>query len=154
MRFCLETFLDLALKIQHAAPVPRALDFSWVFDDVITPRGESADLFVYEFEGPPFLQTVKRRKVVRTLRKGEKLRCSLSPSTVQEKPATAGLESLLRPEPTLETADVLSLWLGEDLESVSIMYVERNDVEVGAEPKSDDFARENCPHLFPPPRPG
>jgi hypothetical protein len=58
VRFCLDTFLDLALKIQHAPPTPRALPYAVVFDDVITPKGESADLFVFEFDGHPFLQQV------------------------------------------------------------------------------------------------
>ena len=91
VRFCLDTFLDLALKIQHAPPVPGALPFEIVFDDVITPKSEKADLFDYQYEpaGNFLIHTmVTGRKIVRTLRRGDRLRCRLAPSTAKDKPVT------------------------------------------------------------------
>jgi hypothetical protein len=147
VRFCLATLLDLALKVQHAPAVPRALLFAWVFDDVITPKGERADLFEYVFEGHPLLQRVVGRRAVRTLRKDEKLRCHLSPSEIQETPPQ--LDRILSPKPTIESADVLSVWLeADDIAQVQIMYVERKDVVIDVAVKDKDFVRRACPHLF------
>jgi hypothetical protein len=38
VEFCLSTFLDLVLKLQHAAYQPSAVEFSVLFDDVVTAK--------------------------------------------------------------------------------------------------------------------
>jgi hypothetical protein len=133
VRFCLETFLDLALKIQHAPPVPRAVWFSSVFDDVITPKGESADLFVYEYDRSQGQLLVRGRKVVRTLRNGERLRCEYSRTVAEDKPTSGVLQVTVR-----DSAGRI----------MQVMYVEPDAVEISAAPQEDDYARRVCPHLF------
>jgi hypothetical protein len=159
VRFCLETFLDLALKVQHAPQVPMAFHFAMIFNDVITPKGLKAELFEYVYDGLTLItQRVIDRRTVMTIQAGEKLQCRLEPSQIQEKPAppTAGLGLLSAQAPSIETADVLAVYLGEwpKLEPGSeslpgVLYVDREAVEVLAEPRDDPFVRERCPHLFP-----
>jgi hypothetical protein len=150
VRFCLETFLDLALKVQHAPRVPFALQYGSVFQDAITPKGDSADLFDYVYDGATLLtQTVVGRKVIRTLSAGQRLQCSLAPSRIQERPVetTTGLGSLAQAarQPTVETADVLAVWLEDTSE---LFYVERETIQILAIPKDDPFIRRMCPHLY------
>jgi hypothetical protein len=160
VRFCLDTFLDLALKIQHAPSIPRAIPFDLIFDDVITPKNATAELFEWTYERSlkaTLLTGFGRptgRSVVRVLEKGETLRCRLSPAKVTDKvPSDAGLgdlASLGTPEPTIHTAEVLTVHLPGAENSLigQIMYVDRASVEVGTAPKDDDFVRRVCPHLF------
>jgi hypothetical protein len=159
VRFCLDTFLDLALKVQYAPPVPSAVHFEMVFDDTITPTGDTAELFKWEFEPGRTLATVltgdrkaKGRVVVKTLMSGETLRCRLMPATALDKTradaAGSGLASLAKQEPTLDTADVLQILppLGGGRDEP--MYVETNAVWRGTAPRDDPFVRQYCPHLF------
>ncbi len=156
IRFCLETFLDLALKVQHAPPVPMALDFQFVFQDVITPKGARANLFEYVYEENT-LATPKpvNRKTVTILQAGQRLRCQLSPSLVQEKPLKGlGPAAFAAREATVETADVLVVWLPAEspvepggTSVPQILYVDREAVHVLAEPRDEPFVREMCPHL-------
>jgi hypothetical protein len=154
VRFCLETFLDLALKVQHAPQVPFALQFPSVFQDVITPKGERADLFEYVYDGKTILaQRVVGRRVIRTLAAGEQLPCVLGASHVQENPSEmptdlSALAEVGR-EPTVETADVLSVVLrGEPGQPATLLYVDKEAIQILAVPKDDPFIRRMCPHLF------
>jgi hypothetical protein len=161
VRFCLDTFLDLALKVQHAPQVPMALHFSVVFDDVITPKGEqAADLFEYVYDGKTILtRRAVGRKTIKTLRAGEALRCELSPSLVEEEsPGTSGSDQLLAAAlftavRTVETADVLAVRLPKIVEAgatpeFETLYVEREAITILAEPQDTPFVRQLCPHLF------
>jgi len=45
VKFCLDSVLDIALKTQNAPWVPRPFRFREIYDDVITPKDEDANLF-------------------------------------------------------------------------------------------------------------
>jgi hypothetical protein len=85
VRFCLETFLDVAIKLQHAAPLPYAVHFKWVYDDVISPRDAApVELWQYEWEGKTVLTaTATRGRAVYVLQPGERLVCEVEPSDVE-----------------------------------------------------------------------
>jgi hypothetical protein len=163
VRFCLETFLDLSLKVQHAPPLPFPAPFDLVFDDVITPNGETAELFKWEYEDKrsATLLTGRRpsgRTVVRTLRPGERVRCRLMPAKALDKPVpttTGGLGDLLelaKPDPTVDTAEVLRVhFVGPSgAPSGEPLYIDRSAVDISVEPKDDSLARQLCPHLYGP----
>jgi hypothetical protein len=112
-------------------------------------KGEAIP-FEYVYDGATLLtQTVVGRKVIRTLSAGERLQCSLAPSRIQEGPVetTTGLGSLAQAarQPTVETADVLAVWLEDTSE---LFYVEREAIQILAIPKDDPFIRRMCPHLY------
>jgi hypothetical protein len=149
VRFCLETLIDIALKIQHAPAPPTPMEFSWVFDDIISPKGDFVDLWQYEYREEGFARFFERpvgKKVVLRLNKGEKLRCFLSPARSQEEETTPDPASFLRPKETIETADLISI-MSDEIEG-RFALVERKDIDISFDPKEEDWVRERFPHLF------
>lgn len=143
--FCLREFVDTALKVQLAPAYPYAVRYEWVFDDVISPVGETADLwaYVYEPDGMSLVGTRKGRRTVRKLQRGERLRCSVSPADDYE---PRSLLSISLAPKTVETAEVLAVFTKE-IEG-GVAYVFRNEVMVDSEPKDEEWARAMCPHLY------
>lgn len=106
VQFCSATFVDMALKIQHAPAVPMPLHFRWIYDDVITPKTGGVGLWQYEYEGATLLgRTPRRGPVVYTLRPGERLRCHLAPSQVEP---VVTLSDVMRTQ-SIKTATVLEV---------------------------------------------
>jgi hypothetical protein len=144
VRFCLDTFLDLALKVQNAPPAPTAVPFDAVYWDVITPRAEFVDL--WKPEGDPKRQSTGRT-VVRRLRRGESLECRLRPSLlekdasgVRRRPADSGPHY-----PVDYPGVIVEVWTNSPPD---ILYVERDDVEINVAPKEDPHVRAQYPHIF------
>ena len=150
VRFRLDTFLDIALKIQHAPWAPQPYEYWMVFDDVITPKGETADVWVVEWKGEWPLAVPVGKRTLRRIARGEKLRCRLSASEdpTKQKVVSSGLAGLLEPKPTLETADVLTVMFGPDI-ATEFGYVNSADVEITSAPKESDWHRKLFPHLYP-----
>jgi hypothetical protein len=148
--FCLATSLDLILKTQHAPWAPQAVEYGWIFDDVVEPKGESVDIWDYEYEEGrnPFAalyQEPKGRKTVKTLKRGERLRCVVSPERRKGvKEAGPLLQSFATP--TLDNAEVLLL-MSSDLPGHH-GRVEREEITLSSLPKEDDYVRRFYPHLF------
>ncbi len=152
--FCLATSLDLILKTQHAPRPPRAVEYFWIFDDVVEPKRESVDIWQYEYEGEdrdPSGLLWKRpsgRRVIRTLARGEKLRCRATPHRREDADPTDAFA--LFAEPTLENAEVLML-MSEELPN-RMGFVEREKIILSYLPKENDFVRKYFPHLLDTPR--
>jgi len=134
--FCLDAFLDVALKVQHAEPVPWAVPFEAVFDDVIVARDSPVELWHYgPGKGKSLLTAMMGEKgpVVATLQPGERLRCRLSPSPYEMGPARGN------PAFSVEMAQVLEL--RSDTLPDGVAYVERELVEIAYDAKDDPIAR-------------
>lgn len=149
--FCLQTALDLILKIQHAPRPPRPVEYELVFDDVIVPNGESVEIWQYEYpeaHNPFDILTRKPsgRKTIKILEKGQLLRCRVAPAKAEDKEAAGELPIFLSIQPTMDNAEVLRL-TSDELPG-RIGFVERDKVAVSFLPKEDDFVREYFPHLF------
>ncbi len=148
VRFCLDTFLDTALKIQHAPWSPTPVHYTWVFDDMISPSGDSAELFQYEYGGFGGLAmglgfgTPTGKKVVKILERGERLRCLLSPGEDREK----GERPIFQAAKTIEAAEILDVF--SDQIAGGFAHVRREDIEVSFAPKDTDFVRTYFPHLL------
>jgi hypothetical protein len=148
VRFRLTVCVDIILKIQHAPWSPSPIQFDWIFDDVIEPKGDSVDIWEYTYTAGfdtlnPF-QKPSGRKTIRTLMRGESLRCRLSPSRAQDREEPLFQGSLF--DPTMEDAEIFRI-TSKELPSRSA-YVERKDVSVSYLPREDDFVRTYFPHLF------
>lgn len=140
VEFCLAVFLDVALKIQHAPPVPTAVHFRMVYDDVITPKAGAVDLWKYRSEGKSLLTAFPvKGAVVYTLQPGQHLRCILAPSEVMPE---LGLEGLKRRR-TIDDAPILEV-RAREIEG-GVAYVERDLVEISFAPQENPFARSFLP---------
>lgn len=140
--FCLETFLDIALKIQHAPWHPEPVDFLSVFDDVIRAKVDGVELYRLKVEGAfPFAKVVGK-DLIRRLKKDEEVRGLLWPV---EKPAE-GLGKIFAERTTIETADELNLF-SESIPGGPV-YVEAKLVEIAYAPKEEDFVKKYYAHLF------
>jgi hypothetical protein len=150
VRFCLETFLDLALKVQHAPLVPRAMPYAAIFDDVITARGNGAELFQYQAGSSSLLAPrATGGRVVRSLQPGESLRCRVSSSNVDEE--SHGPRGTIEPN----ARPVLLLTIGEGRRMgpggpliPEVLYVDEAAVDVSSAPKDDPWVKQMWPHLF------
>jgi hypothetical protein len=132
--FCLSAFLNVALKIQHAPPMPTPAMFEWIYDDVITARGESVDLWHYVYEGKTILTSIPSgRKPVFRLEAGDNFRCRLEPSPHD---TTVSLRDFARGRVSVEAAEVLAI-KSEALPG-GVAYVDRDLVEVSFLPKEND----------------
>ena len=128
-RFCLEAFVDIALKVQHAEPLPMPIPFHMVYHDVIAAKDQVVELWHYEYGGRSLLASPTRGQTVATLQPRERLKCELFPSP-QEVPLRPGAVPV-----TVENARVLEV-RSETLPK-GMAYVEREFVEVLFEEKGD-----------------
>jgi hypothetical protein len=136
--FCLSAFLNVALKIQHAPDMPRAVPFHWVYDDVITARDEPVELWHYVYEGQSILsrRPVGRKPVLR-LEPGVPFRCRLAVSPHDE---SVSLSDLARGgRKSVESASVLQVQ--SPILTDGVAYVDRDKVDLSFEVKDEPFAR-------------
>jgi hypothetical protein len=135
--FCLNTFLDMALKLQGANWVPGVYHFGTLYEHKITALADSVELWKEERETDNSLSmfaawadTGKRRRVpVKTLRHGESLR------------GTVSVHSRV-PGPVDETSTPLIVTLAIRLHDRSMVYVLASDVSVLCVRKENDFVNE------------
>lgn len=77
--FCLETFLDVALKIQGARWIPGAINFMFLYEHQVMAVQEEVEIWRSETDGTLYLPTDESDKVlVRRLKKGEEIRGNVS----------------------------------------------------------------------------
>ena len=152
VRFCLNTFLDVALKVQDAAWHPSPIEFDFIFDDVITAKEDEVVLWIEEMKGggawmsgTVTVTTDKPERVtVKTLSKGESLRVRImdfSPS---------GIESLTRlfsKESSHEHRGLIRFG-SDQIPNRFPLFVEADKVDISKAPREIDFIRDNFPHLF------
>jgi len=134
--FCLDAFLNLALKVQHVEPLPLAVPVVMVYDDVIVARDSRVELWHYEpISGLSILagKPSEKRSIVAVLEPGQRLRCRLSPS-----PYEIGLDRT-NPAFSIEMAKVLEV--RSDALPMGVAYVEREVVDITYEAKDDPIAR-------------
>jgi hypothetical protein len=131
-QFCLTTFVSIALRIQHAEWIPGAIDFDLLYEHKIEAITDGVELWSDRQTGP-FSPT--DRIVVRTLNRGESIRCRVTPSQ------PSGLLGLLDNEQKEPTFSLVSL------DGPLFAHVRTADVRVTCVPRQSDFVREYYPNL-------
>jgi hypothetical protein len=140
--YCLEVFVDVAIKLQHARPVPIPWPFVVIFDDVIRAKRDGVPIWKDKVEGLPPLQRVVGRENVAVLNQGEELRGHLPVSK------KSGFESVLQPKGD-DTEDVLDFYFENDQGRSVFARVLKSDVDILSRPKDSPELRGALPHLFP-----
>lgn len=141
VRFCLATFLDVAIKTQHAPWLPWAASFHYIYVDTLTAKHDEATVWREPSALERFADTTIDRVAVKTLKKGDVLRGVLGPRP--DPRAAAGTFGALA-TPSFENA--AAYWFySDDVSGV----VFREDFEVGTEPHDTPAHRRLYPHLFP-----
>lgn len=86
VEFCLSTVLDLILKLQHAPYQPSAVDFEYLFDDVITAKRD--DVSVYAVYCNPLFGVQptdqSERKLFGEMKQGQYIKGRLIPAQEYE----------------------------------------------------------------------
>jgi cellobiose-specific phosphotransferase system component IIA len=77
-QFSLKTFVDVAIRIQDADWIPGAIEFDFLYEHKITALFDRVEI-IQEKPGLGILGTINpERVVIKTLTKGESLRCQVS----------------------------------------------------------------------------
>jgi hypothetical protein len=76
-QFCLTTFVTIALRIQNAEWIPGAIEFNMLYEHKIEAVREGVELWQDRDAG---IFSPTQRVVVRTLNRGESIRCEVTPS--------------------------------------------------------------------------
>jgi hypothetical protein len=127
--------VDLALKVQHAVPLPLVVPFEMVYEDVITPKSKAVELWQYDHgKGVSLASLPKKGATVATLQPGESLACRLTVT-----PYEVPLRSDPRNPVTVETAQILEV-RSPELPS-GVAYVERELVAVSYRARNDAVAQ-------------
>jgi len=131
VRFCLATFVDVAIKIQHAPWLPWPAPFYWVYTDTATAKHNGATVWRYPWSASP--------DVVKKFEQGEVYVGNLQPT---EDPRPDRF-SLFLDEVPFERATAFTIFLGN---VKGILFLD--DFEVSKKPKEDWWVRRDFPHIF------
>lgn len=142
VRFCLETFIDIALKIQHAPWHPQPVPFYAVFDDLIRARHDGVELWRNKAGAPLPTMDAGEREVVMRLDQGQTIRGVIRP----QENRLGSLASILGARKEVEEAEII-LILSEEIPG-SVACVETKDVEISYLPKDSDTVRKYFPHIL------
>jgi hypothetical protein len=151
VEFCLRTFVDVAIKIQDAHWVPGAIDRGVLYDQQIEALRDDVEIWTEVVEGSMFsglAATVmggqSRREVLKTLKKGELLRASVS--IAAEASGDSAKDALYGGG--VKTGRVLSVWIfAQNPRNTLFGKVLASDVKVICVPKEDKFIGEYFPNL-------
>jgi len=131
-QFCLTTFVTVALRIQDAEWIPGAIDFHLLYEHKIEAIRDGVELWQHRDGG---LFSPSQRVVIRTLNRGESIRCQLTPSR------PGGLLGLLNQENQEASFSVVNV--DESL----FANVRASEVKVTCVPKQTEFVTEHYPEL-------
>lgn len=131
--YCLAVFVDVAVKLQHVRPPPRAWEFVIIFEDVIKARVDDVEVWRDRVEGP--FGRVVGKVVLRTLHQGEELCGQLSVKKGFAAVLQAGSEEVLE-------------FSFKDEDGFQFGKVLKSQVEVSYRPKDSPGVRGVVPHLF------
>jgi len=143
VEFCLSVFLDLVLKLQHATYQPSAVEFSVLFDDVLTAKHDG--VLIHSQERHPFLYGMDApdQKYFGELRIGQRIKGHLIP----------GIETGIYKweETSFEVADLYimerpKVETGEAIPEYTALIVKAEDVAWSYEER--EGVRESLPHFF------
>lgn len=137
-RFCLDAFLDLALKIQNAQWIPGALHLATLYEYKVTALRDGVELWREVNEGgsspiESLAGTRTRREVVRTLSAGESLRGSIS--------AIRSTEGFLGKGP------IEQIWVMTTSPSEFLGFVDLKNVKITCVPRDNPLVKQHFPAL-------
>jgi hypothetical protein len=133
-KFCLNTFLGVALRIQDAEWIPGAIDFDLVYEHRITALFDNVEIVNEVSDG---LLGQRTRKVLRTLKKGESLRGKVERKSPSYSDFWGGGTILSYP----------SFFRFTNLSEMIIGEVESDKVSVACVPKEEDWLPKYFPDL-------
>jgi hypothetical protein len=142
--FCLEAFLDIAVKVQNAPSRPVAVSFDYIFDDVLTAK--TNEVVVHALDYFPIATDPKLRRMFGVLSKGQTIRGHVIPALEHDPPsswvptdlASANLLVIQRPK-----ADIPG-----PIDFQTVLLVRADLVELSYVPRDIKRVRERFPHLF------
>jgi hypothetical protein len=137
--FCLNSFLDVALKIQATPWIPGAIEFRVLYEDKVTALRDGVEIRKEMLKkGEPILGGQRERQVVKRLAKGE----SICGTVAREQ--SLMVEMLQNAPPSEPRLDILS----SDTEGkLQILSVAASDVKVTCVPRDSDSVRKYYPNL-------
>jgi len=147
IRFCLDVFLDVALKVQDAAWHPSPVEFEFIFDDVITAKADGVELWVNRNLGAqPFLGQEVEKVVVKTFSKGESLRGRIIGDDGLAN--QLNLVSLFISSESGREQPKTIYFHSAELSPSAFVYFETDKFDVSKAPRESDFVRDYFPHLL------
>lgn len=142
--FCLETALDVMLKTQRAPYRPSAVEFTMVFDDVLTAKHDGV---LVHLQFHPVLSGYRGQpEFFGQLQKGQRIKGRLTPAFRGDDPA-----KLWEEVPSIEFADIFvvnhaTTDMSKPVPNHHSLVVQAADVVLSDEPNPG--MREFFPHLF------
>ncbi len=138
VEFCLKTFVNVALRIQDAEWIPGAIDFDSVYEYRITASVDDVDIVQERLIREKSIGLIgpTEKVVVRTLKKGESIRCKI---TKKDEPLMAAMLGKTQ-------KSVLSFTSYEG-DEIFWGEIEEDKVHVTCVPKDNEFVRQYFPDL-------
>ncbi len=139
--FSLKTFVNVALRIQDADWIPGAIEFNLLYEHKITASVDGVEIIQEKPSGGGiFDRLTPERAVIRTLKKGESLRCQVLQKERSLSFATGLLSDFVGKEknPILSICSFDPLLWGE---------VQADKVHVTCVPKDSELVRKYFPDL-------
>ncbi len=142
--FCMNAFLDLALKIQNAGWIPGPIEFLAVYEHKIEAIKDGVEMWSEKWEDG-FLPSSPKREVIKVLNRGESIRGMVSrhketPLNLLGSRNILGQANIKEPE----KISILSKEFGKEF---LIVYVALQDVRITCVPRESDFVKEYLPDL-------
>jgi hypothetical protein len=142
--FCLETALDLLLKVQYAPFRPAAADFTMMFDDILTAKHDGVLVHVESSNLLSFL--APSSQFFGELKKGQQIRESLIPA-YRSNPGERWEKVSSIDEANLFIIYSAKTDLPKGVPEHHVIVVQASDVDLSYEP--NEAIKELFPHLFP-----
>jgi hypothetical protein len=133
--FCLNTFVNITLRIQDAKWIPGTIDFDLVYEHKITALVDNVEIIAEAHAG---LLGTSERQVVRILKKGESMRGEIE----RVDPLFHGLTGM-----RLGLADKTPIFKFINYTEMLVGNIEADRISVTCVPKEDEFVREYFPDL-------
>jgi len=137
-RFCLNSFLDVALKIQDAEWIPSALPFSALYEYRVVALKDGVEIWKEIAEGDSPIERLigarTRKETLKVLAKGESLRGMVS--LVRSGMRGFAAIGAVNPEPA-EILSILTTFPADGLYG----YVARSEVNVTCVPRQDEVVK-------------
>ena len=141
--FCMNAFLDLALKIQNAEWIPGPIDFLTVYKHKIEAIKDTVEIWSENWYSGYFTTSSPEKKVIRVLRKGESIRGIVSR---EAKPSLGLLGAAWLGQTKDKKPEKISI-ISKEFSDTPVGYVALDDVKIICVPRESDFVKEYLPNL-------
>jgi len=132
--FALKTFVDVAIRIQDADWIPGAIEFDVLYEHKISALEDGVEITQEKKSSTMSEALNPKRIVVRTLKKGESLRCHVEPKSPKD-----FLAALLGQKPTVYSIIIPDQMLYGEIEATKVL--------VTCVPRDNELVREHFSEL-------